>query len=147
MRGSIIMKKETWYVIVEPQESGSGKTYTGHLWETGQIYFGDVLTCPTISAGLQRDEYYYYKDKKQAKKIADLLSIKSIWFNFIVEEVEINPDRIPQRIPEILEEIKKIWLKYPDLRLGQLILNTDKELAVYNQEDAVLLEKLRKLYQ
>ena len=29
--------------------------------------------------------------------------------------------RDPNRIPEILKELEKIWSKYPDLRLGQLI--------------------------
>ena len=29
--------------------------------------------------------------------------------------------RRKERIPEILEVLKKVWEKYPDLRLGQLI--------------------------
>ena len=31
--------------------------------------------------------------------------------------------RDPNRIPDVLEAIRLAWEKYPDLRLGQLIVN------------------------
>ena len=31
--------------------------------------------------------------------------------------------RSVDRIPNILDRVSKIWEKYPDLRLGQLLLN------------------------
>jgi len=31
--------------------------------------------------------------------------------------------RNPERIPKVLRELQKIWEKYPDWRLGQLIYN------------------------
>ena len=34
-----------------------------------------------------------------------------------------NKSRNPKRIDNFLKEIKKIWLKHPDLRFGQLMIN------------------------
>lgn len=51
--------------------------------------------------------------------------------------------RDPARIPEVLETIKKIWEKNPDLRLMQLLMNT--QLGYYS-EDNYLLERLRQVY-
>lgn len=39
--------------------------------------------------------------------------------------------RDPNRIPRILAEIQRIWKRYPDLRLGQLLEN-----GKYNIDDA-----------
>jgi len=33
--------------------------------------------------------------------------------------------RDPKRIPRILKKLQELWEKYPDLRLGQLIMNID----------------------
>jgi uncharacterized protein YihD (DUF1040 family) len=52
--------------------------------------------------------------------------------------------RDPKRIDVVLEEIKKIWEKYPDLRLGQLLENASKIL--YYEEDQDLVEKLKQFY-
>jgi len=41
--------------------------------------------------------------------------------------------RDPKRIPEILKRLEVVWKKYPDLRLGQLLVN-----AVYDQTDSIL---------
>lgn len=51
--------------------------------------------------------------------------------------------RNPNRIEPILEEIKEIWEKNPDLRLLQLLLNTNND---YYTEDDKLLEDLREFY-
>ena len=54
--------------------------------------------------------------------------------------------RNPERIPKILNEIEKIWQQYPDLRLGQLILNLEYRLPLYNVEDEELVAALKSLY-
>jgi len=58
--------------------------------------------------------------------------------------------RDPKRIPIILERLKIIWEKNPDLRLGQLILNAEKSdlvfSSVYNTEDNDLLNELEERY-
>lgn len=54
--------------------------------------------------------------------------------------------RNPDRIPKILNEIEKIWQQYPDLRLGQLILNLEYRLPLYNVEDEELVAALKSLY-
>ena len=42
--------------------------------------------------------------------------------------------RDPNRIPEIIVELQKAWLKCPDLRLGQLICSASY-LVDKNQKD------------
>lgn len=52
--------------------------------------------------------------------------------------------RDPARIAPMLEELKRLWLKHPDLRLGQLIVNVapaDRDL--FYIEDDKLLEAIR----
>lgn len=52
--------------------------------------------------------------------------------------------RNPNRIDGILAELKRIWLEFPDLRLGQLIDNLGN--GVYFMEDDELIAALKKLY-
>lgn len=50
------------------------------------------------------------------------------------------------RIDRILKEIGTIWKQYPDLRLGQLILNVINDPALYYIEDDELVELLKQTY-
>ena len=52
--------------------------------------------------------------------------------------------RDPERIPVILERLRKVWEKYPDLRLGQLIINVFGD--AYYIEDEKLVEALESYY-
>jgi len=54
--------------------------------------------------------------------------------------------RDPKRIPEILNELKKAWEKYPDLRLGQLIDNivTRTPCPLFYIEDEDLVKRIKK---
>lgn len=56
--------------------------------------------------------------------------------------------RDPERIPKVLERLRRIWIAYPDLRLTQLIINlefyTDKKL--YQVEDDEICNLLEKFY-
>ena len=54
--------------------------------------------------------------------------------------------RDPKRIPKILKAIEKVWEKYPDMRLGQLIANVVDESAIYFVEDEDLIDELKKVY-
>lgn len=55
--------------------------------------------------------------------------------------------RDPARIDNILELIEKIWKKYPDLRLGQLICNCfHPDADIYFIDDDELVEKLKFIY-
>lgn len=54
--------------------------------------------------------------------------------------------RNPNRIDRILNEIRIIWKQYPDLRLGQLILNVVEDPALYYIEDEELVELLKQTY-
>lgn len=57
--------------------------------------------------------------------------------------------RDPNRIDEIIEELRICWKKYPDLRLGQLIYvlvckNTQStEVDVFNPEDDEMLKWIK----
>lgn len=48
--------------------------------------------------------------------------------------------RDPQRIDEILNRIKRLWLCYPDLRLGQLMTNavTPDHDLFYVEDEALV---------
>ena len=63
--------------------------------------------------------------------------------------------RDPKRIPKILNELKGIWSSFPDLRLGQLIINAagmwnmssmDAERKLYYMEDSDIIKLLRDHY-
>jgi len=54
--------------------------------------------------------------------------------------------RDKNRIDYILAEINKIWSKYPDLRLGQLLLNVAREPLLYYMEDENIVEALKEFY-
>lgn len=54
--------------------------------------------------------------------------------------------RDKNRIESVLNEIKDIWKQYPDLRLGQLILNVVRDPAAYYIEDEQLIVALKAFY-
>jgi hypothetical protein len=54
--------------------------------------------------------------------------------------------RDPKRIPAIMSKLEELWLKNPDLRLGQLIINAVDGNHLYGIEDAALIRELVKLY-
>lgn len=54
--------------------------------------------------------------------------------------------RNPDRINRVLNTISKVWEKYPDLRLGQLIINVIPEDKIYNVEDDILESKIKERY-
>ena len=59
--------------------------------------------------------------------------------------------RDPKRIPEVLKEIENIWKKYPDFRLGQLLINSlsasspkeQMDRVIFYMEDGDLLRTLK----
>jgi len=54
--------------------------------------------------------------------------------------------RNPNRIEPIIEKIKKLWLKNPDYRFGQLIMviikTEEQNIKLFNLEEDELLEKI-----
>jgi len=59
--------------------------------------------------------------------------------------------RDPKRISNILNRLQRIWEKYPDLRLGQLIENVFPNtefdyISSYYLEDFPFIETLEKFY-
>ena len=55
--------------------------------------------------------------------------------------------RDPKRIDVILQEIRDIWHKYPDMRLGQLIGNVLEGPSLYYVEDDSLVKALKDMYE
>jgi len=55
--------------------------------------------------------------------------------------------RDPGRIYAVMEDLRELWLRNPDLRLGQLLINAfqDKD-RLYNIEDEPLIDVLHELY-
>ena len=54
--------------------------------------------------------------------------------------------RDPKRIRKVLKEIGDVWETYPDLRLGQLLLNVLNGPFLYYVEDEDLVKAVKKLY-
>jgi uncharacterized protein YihD (DUF1040 family) len=55
--------------------------------------------------------------------------------------------RDPKRVKRIVEKLEKIWSRFPDWRLGQLLINisSSKWLDLYCMEDEELEEYLDSL--
>ena len=54
--------------------------------------------------------------------------------------------RDPERIDKLLNKIRTIWKKFPDMRLCQLIGNCFNDNDVYNKEDSELRDRLSAVY-
>ena len=54
--------------------------------------------------------------------------------------------RKEERIDPTLERLGKVWKEYPDLRLGQLILNVARDPMLYYLEDEELIKTLEEFY-
>ena len=54
--------------------------------------------------------------------------------------------RDPNRITTVCNKLAAIWSAYPDLRLGQLILNVIDGTPLYYIEDNDLLNRLEDFY-
>jgi hypothetical protein len=54
--------------------------------------------------------------------------------------------RNPDRIPVILGHLEQLWERYPDLRLGQLILNVFGRTDFYAIEDEELISRMYACY-
>ncbi len=50
--------------------------------------------------------------------------------------------RDPNRIPKILHDVQRVWEAFPDLRLGQLLLDVVSDPALYYMEDEELVHRL-----
>ena len=54
------------------------------------------------------------------------------------------PSLNPEIIPEVWAELDKTWRRYPDLRLGQLIMDiVPNESVRFNIEDDKMLDAIR----
>lgn len=53
--------------------------------------------------------------------------------------------RDPDRIPVILARLEAVWERYPDLRLGQLLMNADAGY-LYAIEDEDLARRVEAVY-
>ncbi len=58
--------------------------------------------------------------------------------------------RNPERIPEILDRIRKVWEQHPQLRLGQLLVASfqrkTKQNDIFHVEDKELIEMVEELF-
>lgn len=50
--------------------------------------------------------------------------------------------RDPQRIDRIVEQLRTVWKRAPELRLGQMLLNVAGEPKLYYIEDQQLIDLL-----
>ncbi len=71
---------------------------------------------------------------------------KSYWYEVTALDKDGKPIEQPflqQRI--ILERLSRLWIRSPDLRFGQLLLN-GFPTGIYHVEDADLIEQLERFY-
>lgn len=54
--------------------------------------------------------------------------------------------RDPNRIDDILKRLEKVWKKYPDLRISQLIVNVYSSDLNYYIEDEDFIENIEEYY-
>jgi uncharacterized protein YihD (DUF1040 family) len=54
--------------------------------------------------------------------------------------------RDPKKIPEVLARLQKVWEKFPDLRLGQLLVNAVNSDLLYYKEDKELVDAVEECY-
>ena len=54
--------------------------------------------------------------------------------------------RDPNRIDRLLAKLAEVWKKYPQLRLGQLILNVINDPVLYYVEDQDLIDSIVDYY-
>lgn len=52
--------------------------------------------------------------------------------------------RDPNRIEELIVDLRNLWKKKPDLRLGQLLVNLSANKDLFYLEDEDLLAQIRK---
>lgn len=73
---------------------------------------------------------------EQAKE-RKLVNAREDYFKYV------SPDRRPERIPAIMGELQALWQKFPEMRLGQLLLNSMGTDDLFYLEDKDLLQKVR----
>lgn len=54
--------------------------------------------------------------------------------------------RDPDRIDPVLSTVRRLWEKYPDMRLGQLLVNVAHGDDMFNLEDEELVLRLHKVF-
>lgn len=52
--------------------------------------------------------------------------------------------RKPSRIKPVIRKLEELWRKYPDLRLGQLLIDCAGDKDLFNLEDDELLEAMER---
>ena len=66
----------------------------------------------------------------------------------MMESCCFGPRRKKERIPIVLDQIRIQWEKYPDLRLGQLLLSSCRdEQQLFYIEDEQLVEIIKCLFE
>jgi hypothetical protein len=59
-------------------------------------------------------------------------------------EQKLRP-RDPERIDPLIDALRRLWKRYPDLRLGQLVICATDPSDLFNIEDELMLQKLNEM--
>lgn len=49
-------------------------------------------------------------------------------------------------IKDTLKDLKKVWKKFPELRLGQILLNPFRNESIYFKSDREIIDKIKEYY-
>lgn len=86
-------------------------------------------------------EYAVFDDKDPRKGFLEY--IRQVLYEYKPNISFAGERRRPERIQEILSKIETIWKQYPDMRLGQLLLNVCGNCDFFSMEDEELLKRLQ----
>ena len=115
-----------------PKCGGSG--YIRESWSEGTSAGQQQSTCPSCGG-----RGYVTDEKVLPNNSPDMGMTKVTWISPIVT-------REPKRIERILASIRAIWERFPDWRLGQLLVNAIPEFEgrLFYIEDTIAEESLDK---
>jgi hypothetical protein len=115
---------ETYYVIVK---SGTHQHYIGEHWKA-------VGRNPAHAYGLGDDYPYLYESRNEAAQDARCINDSARVELVSVMPVEDHPCRLKQDLQPLLNRLRKLLYRHPELRLGQIIHCIPNSFNLENEE-------------
>lgn len=123
--------------IVEEDSVGIVKNIYNDVIYIDVYYQKDDYLVPFHQKRINRDDIILANDKDYRVGYLRYISCR--------DYLHIYSKRDEQRMSAVLYQVKKAWEKYPDLRLGQLLMDCcGDESVMFNIEDDMLMENLHK---
>ena len=115
---------ETYYVIVK---SGTQQHYIGEHWKANGYNLAHIY-------GLGDDYPYLYENSLEASEAARRINDSAGVELVRVMSVEDHPCRLKQDLQPLLNRLRKLLYRHPELRLGQMIHSIPNSFNLENKE-------------